>query len=143
MIQNIRHSGIVVHNLQDSLHFYEELLGLKIIKQMDECGSYIDNALGLHAAKVTTVKLSVPNGEMIELLKYQSHKSEQTERKIYDIGLTHIAFTVNNLDDVYNKLKNHNIAFLSPPQCSPDGYAKLAFCKAPEGTFVELVEVLS
>ena len=85
----------------------------------------------------------VPDGGMIELLKYHSHKSEQTARKIYGIGLTHIAFTVDNLDNDYNRLKNQNIVFVSPPQLSPDGYAKFAFCRAPEGTFIELVEVLS
>lgn len=142
MIKNIRHSGIVVNDLEASLHFYKELLGLKVIKQMDESGSHIDNMLGLQAVKVTTVKMATRDGHMVELLKYHSHKSEQTARKIYDTGLTHIAFTVDDLDSKYNSLKSQRVAFSSRPQLSPDGYAKVTFCRAPEGTFVELVEVL-
>ena len=142
MINNIRHSGIVVNDLDVSLHFYKELLGLKIIKQMDESGCYIDNILGLQAVKVTTVKMAVPDGQMIELLKYHAPESEQNNRRIYDIGLTHIAFTVDDLDREYDRLKGQEVPFNFPPQLSPDGYAKVTFCRAPEGTFIELVEVL-
>lgn len=35
-----------------------------------------------------------------------------------------------------------SIEFISPPQVSPDSYAKVAFCQAPEGTYIELVELL-
>lgn len=142
MIKNIRHTGIVVNDLDASLYFYKELLGLKIIKQMDESGSHIDHVLGLQAVKVTTVKMVVPDGQMIELLKYHSHESEQTAHRIYDTGLTHIAFTVDDLDSEYDRLKGEGILFNAPPQLSPDGYAKITFCRAPEGTFIELVEVL-
>jgi lactoylglutathione lyase len=142
MIKNIRHSGIVVNDLEASLYFYKELLGLKVIKKMDESGSYIDHMLGLKAVKVTTVKMATCDGHMIELLKYHSHESEQTARRIYDTGLTHIAFEVDDLDSNYKRLKSQRVAFSSRPQLSPDGYAKVTFCRAPEGTFVELVEVL-
>jgi len=142
MINNIRHSGIVVNDLAASLHFYKDLLRLKVIKQMDESGCYIDNILGLQAVKVTTVKMAVSDGQMIELLKYHNPESEQITRRIHDTGLTHIAFTVDNLDSEYNRLKGQGVPFNFPPQLSPDSYVKVTFCRAPEGTFIELVEVL-
>jgi catechol 2,3-dioxygenase-like lactoylglutathione lyase family enzyme len=142
MINNIRHSGIVVNDLAASLHFYKDLLGLKVIKQIDESGSYIDNILGLQAVKVTTVKMAASDGQMIELLKYHTPESKQITRRINDIGLTHIAFTVDNLCSEYERLKERGIIFNFPPQLSPDSYAKVTFCVAPEGTFIELVEVL-
>ena len=37
---------------------------------------------------------------------------------------------------------DNKIQFNSSPQISPDGYAKVVFCRAPEGTMIELVEVL-
>ncbi|HJO63248.1 MAG TPA: VOC family protein, partial [Desulfobacterales bacterium] len=58
------------------------------------------------------------------------------------IGITHIAFTVEDIEQVYKRLVQSGITFLSTPQSSPDGYAKVAFCRAPEGTFIELVEEL-
>ena len=35
-----------------------------------------------------------------------------------------------------------NIEFISSPIITDNKFAKVAFCKAPEGTFVELVEEL-
>ncbi|MBN2570158.1 MAG: VOC family protein [Deltaproteobacteria bacterium] len=142
MIRDVRHTGVVVADLEASLHFYRDLLGFRIVKQMEETGKYIDTVLSLRDVEVTTVKLSSPSGQMIELLKYHSHPAVQTVREICEIGISHIALTVDNLDVEYKKLKDQGIRFNSPPQVSPDGYAKVAFCRAPEGTFVELVEVL-
>jgi catechol 2,3-dioxygenase-like lactoylglutathione lyase family enzyme len=142
MIKDIRHTGIVVVDLEESLHFYGDLLNFKIAKQMEEAGDYIDNISSLQNIKVTTVKMTLPTGQMIELLKYHSHPEEQKMRRICEIGISHIALTVDNLDAEYERIKDQGIPFNSPPQLSPDGYAKVAFCRAPEGTLVELVEVL-
>lgn len=143
MINEIRHTGIVVIDLELSLHFYRDILGFQIVKQMEETGDYIDNILSLQNVKVTTVKMTSPTGQMIELLKYHSHPSEQKEHEICEIGISHIAFTVNDLDFEYKRLLAKGIQFNSPPQLSPDGYAKVAFCRAPEGTLIELVEVIA
>ena len=142
MIKDIRHTGIVVANLEASLHFYRDLLGFQVAKQMEEAGDYIDNISSLRNVKVTTVKLTSPTMQMIELLKYHSHLAEQRERQICEIGISHIAFTVDDLDIEYKRLKGKGIQFNSPPQLSPDGYAKVTFCRSPEGTLIELVEVL-
>jgi catechol 2,3-dioxygenase-like lactoylglutathione lyase family enzyme len=109
---------------------------------MEESGDYIDNILSIRNTKVTTVKMEAPDGQMIELLKYHSHPGEQTPREICDIGISHIAFTVEDLNCEYDRLKSEGVPFNAQPQLSPDGYAKVTFCRAPEGTLVELVEVL-
>ena len=142
MIKDIRHTGIVVDDLEASLHFYSDLLGFQIVKQMEETGDYIDNISSLRKVKVTTVKMTSPSGQMIELLKYSSHPIEQRTREIPEVGISHIAFTVDDLDMEYERLKGKEIQFNSPPQLSPNGYAKVTFCRAPEGTLIELVEIL-
>jgi catechol 2,3-dioxygenase-like lactoylglutathione lyase family enzyme len=142
MIKKIRHTGIVVKDLEASLRFYRDLLGFQIVKQMEESGDYIDNMSALRDVKVTTAKMAAPDGQMVELLQWHSHSREQKPREICDIGIAHIAFAVDDLDSEYGRLREEGITFNAPPQLSPDGYAKVTFCRAPEGTFVELVQVL-
>ena len=142
MIKGIRHTGIVVVDLKTSLHFYRDLLGFQIVKQMKESGDFIDNILSLKNVTITTVKMAAPDGQMIELLHYHSHPRIQNLREICDIGITHTAFTVEDLNSEYDRLKGEGVRFNAPPQRSPDGYAKVTFCRAPEGTLIELVEVL-
>ena len=52
MIKDIRHTGIVVIDLDESLRFYRDLLGFQIAKQMEESGNYIDNILSLHLSLI-------------------------------------------------------------------------------------------
>ena len=140
----VRHIGIVVSDLEKSLRFYRDLLGLKVVRVMRESGEYIDNMLALENVQVTTVKMSADSGSaLIELLEFKSHPHETpAKRKVYSIGPSHVAFTVDNLDAVYRRLVEAGVSCNAAPQLSPDGYAKVTFCQDPDGTLVELVEVL-
>ena len=142
MIKEVRHIGIVVNNMENSLKFYQDLLGLKIIKDMDEQGGYINNMLSLDGVQVRTVKLSAGMGNtLIELLDFKSHNDNEI-RNFYTIGASHVALTVNNLEELYKTLSKNNIKFNAPPQKSPDGLVKVTFCNDPDGTPIELVEII-
>ncbi len=139
----VRHAGITVTDREKALHFYQDLLGLKITKDSQEAGDYIDNMSALKGVRVNTIKMAADDGNLIELLVYASHpRQPDPSREICTIGCTHVAFTVENLDKEYKRLTEAGIVFNSPPQLPPDGYAKVAFCKDPDGTLIELVEVL-
>ena len=143
MITQIRHTGLVVADLKGALRFWRDLLGFKVEKQMDESGSHIDAMMGLKDVRVTTVKMTAPEGGMMELLHFQSHPDIPTWLgKPYSTGFTHIAMTVSNLNTTFEKLANAGVVFPAPPQYSPDGAVKVIYCRGPEGVLLELVEVL-
>ena len=141
----VRHFGIVVQDMEKSLHFYRDLLGLRIKRDMQEEGEFIDTILGLQKVKVHTVKMVSDNGDtLVELLEYASHKGEKRENyEIFDLGASHVAFTVENIDQEYRRLRREGISFTCEPQVSPDGKAKVTFCFDPDGVPVELVEELT
>ena len=128
--------------MENSLKFYRDLLGLKIIKDMDEQGGYINNMLSLDDVQVRTVKLSAGVGNtLIELLDFKSHNDNEV-RNFYTIGASHVALTVDNLEGLYKHLSTNNVRFNAPPQKSPDGLVKVTFCNDPDGTPIELVEII-
>lgn len=141
-VKDFRHIGITVQNLKKLIKFFVKDLGFEIYKKMNESGNYIENMLNLPKVKVTTVKLKAPDGNLIELLKFQNYPHNKNwNSKIYFTGPTHFALTVKDLDTSYNYLKK-KYKFNAPPQLSPDGYAKVTFFKGPENLHIELVEVL-
>jgi len=144
MIKGVRHVGITVTNMEKSLMFYRDLLGLKIERNMDESGQHIDNMLSMKNVRVNTIKMSASdNGPtLIELLEFKSHPNNSIHTDISKIGTSHVAFTVDDLDAVYQRFTSAGIKFNAPPQYSPDGYAKVTFCQDPDGTNIELVQVL-
>ena len=141
----IRHIGLTVSNLENSLKFYTELLDFRIKKLAEESGECIDNFSGIKNIEVTTVKMVDPDNNMLELLCYKSHLEKPHNnkvRRLTEIGCSHFALTVDNLDNLYEKLVNYGIEFNYPVQISPDGNVKVAFCRDPDGIWIELVEEL-
>lgn len=143
MIRALRHFGIVVRDLKPMLAFYQGL-GLKIEKEAVETGEFIDTILGSAGTKVTTVKLSAPEGEaLIELLCFEKPPVEVgAPSSLFRPGPTHFALTVGNVRALFHSLSEKGIRFISPPRLSPDGNAMVAFCFDPEGNPIELVEML-
>ena len=101
----VRHIGITVCDLEKMLNFYRDLLGFCSAKVALESGEYIDNFSKLSNVRVTTAKLSNSFGEVIvELLKYHSHDTQESFREINEGGISHFAITVDNIENVYQKL---------------------------------------
>ena len=143
MITTIRHTGLVVTNMERALHFWCDVLGFSLVKQMDEYGPHMDAILGLKDVRVTTAKIATPDNNQIELLYFHSHPDKLCwEGKVNSTGFTHIALTVDDLDKTCEKLLKEGVVFYAPPQFSPDGYAKVTYAQGPEGVLLELVEVL-
>ena len=144
-MKNVRHMGIVVKDLDRALYFYRDLLGLNVTQEAtDESGDYIDNVLALREVQVTTVKLAADDlATRVELLKFHN-QPVQTDRTltVTSYGPTHVAFTVDDLDEVYRRLSAAGVRFNAPPQIAPGGSIKLTYCIDFEGNFVELTEEL-
>ena len=139
---NLRHVGITVTNIEESISFYEEVLGFEVARVMDESGEHIDKFSALSNVRVKTVKMKDKNGGMIELLKYESHPALANFDDITRIGCSHFALTVKNLDLLVEKIIKRGYTVNCEPQFSPDGNVKLTFCKGPDGVLLELVEEL-
>jgi catechol 2,3-dioxygenase-like lactoylglutathione lyase family enzyme len=141
-LENIRHFGLVVLNLEKALVFYKDLLGLSIQGKTEESGDFISKMLSFENIKVKTVKLSAnDNSTRIELLEFENPKVNSAKKNnLFEPGFTHISLTVKNLDELYLRLKNSNIEFNSQPTISPNGTLKVVFCKDFEGNYLELIE---
>ena len=143
IVSALRHVGIVVSDMNASLPFYRDLLGMKPWYDQTESGPYMDQVTGVTGARARMVKLRAPSGGSIELLQYLSHPQPAgAPRRACDAGVNHVALQVADLSALYEKLRAQGTRFESEPQVSPDGYAKVVYCRDPENVIVELVEVL-
>lgn len=147
MLTQIRHVGIVVNDMSASLHFYHKLLGFQLSDSHVESGMFIDTILGLQQVSVVTLKLPHPSMVCkIELLHFIEPKKEKNDcnninPSINAVGIRHIAFTVDGILQMYQKLQKAGVLFISEPRLSPDRKVMVAFCRSPEGTLIELVDL--
>lgn len=137
----LRHTGIYVSDIELMKDFYCKTFNLSIAVHGIEEGSYIETVLAKKGIRIEVYKLSTQEGCLVELIKPLNLNQERfTEKKIYSLGTHHIAFTVKNIDELFKKMEAQGVVFLSSPQISSDGKAKVCFCKDPEGNFIELVD---
>ncbi len=141
MIRNIRHTGIVVRDLDKAAQFYEGL-GFSIRKREVENGPNIDKVVGLKDAKVEITKLKSPCGGLLELLQYHSHPMDKkiSKQPSNQLGCSHIAITVENLDEAMKYIRESGGSTGNVPSTSPDGEVRVAYCHDPEGVLMEVVE---
>lgn len=142
-MKRIRHTGIYVKDIEIMRNFYCKYFDMKVEINNIEEGEYIETVLGVRKIKILVNKLTTEDGCMLELIKNFSRESEFIDVKtLVNVGTYHIAFTVCDLDNLYRRMMLENIKFISKPEISSDGKAKVCFCYDPEGNFVELVEEL-
>ena len=143
MIRSVRHTGIVVRDLEKSTEFYCALGFVKDNQAIEE-GNFIDTVVGLQNTKLEWVKLKAPDGYLLELLQYHSHpeSTEITQQKSNKLGCSHMAFSVDNIDRICEKIEQLGGLIVNPPALTNDKKIKVAYCHDLEGVLMEIVEVL-
>lgn len=140
----LRHVGIVVSNMEQAVNIYENLFGCEVVKMLSEVkGSYISQLVGIPGVLMKIVILKTKDNNRIELIEYLNTTGKKRLPVFSnDIGASHFAITVADIDKLYDKSKVYPINFISPPLLSPDGYVKVAYAIIMEECLVEIVEVL-
>ena len=143
-IKAIRHTGIVVSDMQASLRFYRDLLGMEVWADFKDDSQMVQDVTGVTEANLWMIKLKAADGVSIELLQYLSHPQPvPAPRRACDVGCNHVALQVDDLDALHEKLVAEGIEFNVAPTISSEGFAKITYCRDPEGVLVELVEILT
>jgi hypothetical protein len=133
----------VVNNLERTKDFWINTLGFKLHVEAIEVSPYIDELLAIKDPALKTVKLIDSKRFIIELLKFENYQAGNSwSGDLKTTGLTHIALTVDNLDDLVQNLKNQNYELLSEIKLSPNKKVKVVFVKGPEAIMLELVQEL-
>ena len=144
MIVGTRHTGLVVKDIEASIRFYEGM-GLKVWKQEDEEGQFISTVVGIPEVRIETAKLRAPDGSLLELLQYHSHppSCDEIDAPSNRHGCSHVAFSVQNLDDACEKVVSQGGTVVNDPTINPAKTVKVAYCHDIDGILLELVQELS
>ena len=131
----------MVNDLGKTRDFWINTLGFKLhIEVVEEC-PYIDDLLAIKDPALTTVKLIDSKGFVVELLKFENYQVDHFwSGDVKTTGLTHVALTVDNLDELVTSLKKQNYQPLSATKTSPNKKVKGVFVKGPEAIILELVQ---
>ncbi len=122
-VTKLLHTRYRVDDLEKTVRFYRDILGLKEIRRhKSPRGSEL-------------VFLETPNSEeLIEICNYPS-----SGPVVVQPDLTHLAFEVESLEAFGRHLAAHGLKYSDGPTLKPDG-SGFAFVDAPEGYEIELMQ---
>lgn len=141
MKSGIRHVGIVVQDIQNSINFWQDHFNFSIFLDQIEEGPFIEHLLNMPNVKVRTVKMNGEDNSLIELLYFFGEQDVDKWRgNLTSTGLTHLALNINNLNEKIKKLQSHGFNVINQPRISENGSVSVAFVEGPEGLLLELVE---
>ena len=119
-LTGILHTGLTVSDLDRSIAFYRDLLGLELITQWDSSQPYLRTVVGYPDAelRIALLRLPAPDGapgHHIELLEYRRPHGNRGDANTYNPGNGHVAFMVDDLAATYAQLHARGVRFKSAP----------------------------
>jgi catechol 2,3-dioxygenase-like lactoylglutathione lyase family enzyme len=145
----IDHINIVVTDMERSVRFYSELLGLRRGFETTLEGEWVERVTGLPGARAHCVFLETDDPTVrLELLQYLSPTGQciEANRLPNTQGLRHLAFTLEDLatlNAVLERLRAAGVEVVSDPVVVPFrvanlGRKRLCYFYDPDGTVLEL-----
>ena len=115
----LRHVALLVNHLSECVHFYSDLLGMKIVWQPDEDNVYLSSGsdnLALHRAPA----------------EFDAAKHQR---------LDHIGFFLEERDEVdrwHDYLRAHQVKITAKPKDHRDG-TRSFYCADPDGNIIQMI----
>jgi len=150
----LSHVELTVRDLDRSLHFYRDLLGLQVIKEGTEQNlPASQDYMGIFERPHRRFRYVVlhyqaesagpygmgPGAPIIVLIAPQDVPPTGTSIKVDQVGITHIGLWVTGLDAVYEDLKKKGVQVVIPPH-TLNQTMRSAFALDPDGILIQLDE---
>ncbi len=79
------------------------------------------------------------------MIEYVTAGGRPYDRQVNDVGASHIAFQVENIDEVYRRMVDHGVRFTAPPATIPAGPMagwRWTYFFDPDGVSLEIIQTV-
>jgi catechol 2,3-dioxygenase-like lactoylglutathione lyase family enzyme len=143
-ISAAHHTGFTVADLERSVAFFQNLLGLEVHYEREIREGYFDRVVGLPGCVVRACLLRIPGStHHVELFEYVQPRGETVRPRPCDPGSAHLALVTNDLPALYARLRAGGVACVSPPvaiDAGPNRGGLALYLHDPNGILIELVQ---
>jgi catechol 2,3-dioxygenase-like lactoylglutathione lyase family enzyme len=141
MITGISHVGISVANLERSIGFYRDLLGMRLIQEVPMRGASYDAIMGLKGTEGRIAVLRTQDLE-IELLEFKRPAPRPADpgRHVSDQGISHFAIHVKDIAGLHARLEAAGVRFHSALVHFASCNTTAAYFCDPDGNFIEMLQ---
>ena len=150
MVERIYHVGLTVSDLDRSIAFYRDILGLEFQGEIFMAGEETDR---LFRMKDTKARVAYLNGSKaieappIELIQFVDNKVKKVKGNLFTTSISEVCFYTDDIDSVYNILIENHVECLSEPQyfdfrANGFGESRAFYFRDPDGIILEMMQPL-
>lgn len=146
MFKGLSHFAFTVSDIESSVHWYEAILGLRLVARQRQDNAYTRQMVGFSDAvlEVAEFELDPQNaGLTLELLQYVSPPGDRPSLSTANVGVAHLSFLVADIDSEYRRLAACGVEFVTPPVEITEGMnmgGRACYLKDPDGITLELFQ---
>lgn len=150
MITSILHVGVTVTNIDRSIVFYRDMLGLIFQGELTMRGEATAKLFGRPGCRARIAYLSSSSqikGPAVELIQPITEQETIREADLFSTSISELCFETDDLWREYHRLRALGVTFLSEPQdfdFTADGFgrSRAVYLRDPDGIILELMQTL-
>jgi catechol 2,3-dioxygenase-like lactoylglutathione lyase family enzyme len=143
-IVGAHHTSFTVADLDRSLKFFCDQLGLTVVHTREVGDDYFGRIVGLPGCRVRAALLRIPgSNHHLELFEYLMPAGQPCAPRPCDPGSTHVSLLVDDLPALYDRLRGESGAFVSGPvriTAGPNAGGYGVYLRDPNGVLIELFQ---
>lgn len=122
-VRAMHHTSFTVSDLQRSLAFYRDLLGMEVYAEFERTpGSYVDRVIGIPNAHLKIALLRCPGtSDVLELIEYVQPRGPKVDVATPNTGSAHVCFVVDDAMAAYRALSEKGVRFRGEPVAITSG----------------------
>lgn len=148
-INSVWHTGFTVSDIERSIAFYTEAVGLELRHRQEQENAYTSTFVGYPDAKLKVAQFSLPSGQhgpsghVLELAEYVRPRGDTLAPGSNAVGSGHLAFETDALDATLERMRAMGATPVSEPVAITAGInrgGRTVYVRDPDGITIELVQ---
>src|SRR6476619_3297218 len=110
----VNHFGIQVADLERSIAFYRDTLGLELVTTWVRDQEYIQELVGYPGVELHVAVFRLPLSDLfLEVLEYRNVDRQTVDPSTANPGTAHLCLYVDDLDQFHERLVDNGVRFVS------------------------------
>ena len=139
MVTSYSHTSFTVSNIDVSIDFYVDQLGLTLARRWERTGPEIEALTGVNGARLSMAMVECGDFKL-ELIQYVGGAGVVLDPVINNVGTAHIAFQVPDVDAFCERLVRNGVKLYGTPATLHPPRVRGVYISDPDGITIELSE---
>lgn len=144
MIVSMNHVSFTVADLERSVEFFKQALGLELISLAERDPSFAAKVTGIPKAEIKVAVLKGP-GCAMELIQYLSPSGKKIDTRTCNVGSAHVCFDTSDIKASIDRIIRAGGRLVGGPEPIPAGPNKdrlVAYLEDIDDNTIEVIEAV-